>query len=57
MGVATTLIFWGSEIIFNLLFKADIVKYIGAAVGLTIGYIIKYQLDKRFVFNTAMRVG
>ena len=25
-------------------------KYIGAVIGLSIGYIIKYFLDKRFVF-------
>jgi putative flippase GtrA len=55
MGVVTTLIFWGSEILFNGLFEADNAKYVGAAVGLTVGYIIKYQLDKAFVFNTTKR--
>ncbi len=50
MGVVTTFIFWGTEILFNHLFAADYAKYIGGAIGLTIGYITKYQLDKRFVF-------
>jgi putative flippase GtrA len=26
-------------------------RYTGAVIGLAIGYIIKYLLDKRFVFN------
>jgi putative flippase GtrA len=51
MGVVTTLIFWGFEISFNHFFRADGAKYIGAVIGLTIGYVIKYNLDKRFVFN------
>lgn len=50
-GVFTTLIFWGTEIFFDLIFKYDFAKYIGAIVGLTIGYIIKFILDKKFVFN------
>jgi putative flippase GtrA len=51
MGVFTTLIFWGSELIFNACFKGQMAKYIGAIIGLTIGYITKYRLDKKFVFN------
>lgn len=50
MGVFTTIIFWGMEIGFDLIFKSDYSKYIGAIIGLSIGYIIKYFLDKRFVF-------
>ncbi len=51
MGVFTTLVFWVSELSFNYLFRFNESKYIGAAVGLTIGYITKYFLDKRFVFR------
>ncbi len=51
MGVVTTLIFWGSELLFNHLFSFPEAKFIGAVVGLTIGYITKYNLDKRFVFR------
>jgi putative flippase GtrA len=52
MGVITTLIFWGSEILFDLLWQIPEAKYIGAIIGLSIGYVTKYQLDKRFVFKS-----
>jgi len=48
MGVFTTIIFWGFEIIFDKFWN---MKYIGAIIGLSIGYIIKYNLDKKFVFK------
>ena len=50
MGVFTTMIFWGAEIAFNTLFQDPNAKYVGALIGLTIGYIIKYFLDKKYVF-------
>jgi putative flippase GtrA len=50
MGVFTTAIFWGTEYAFHLIFTTDVMRYIGGVLGLTIGYYIKYQLDKRFVF-------
>lgn len=50
MGVFTTFIFWGFEIGFDYMFGGEIAKYIGAVIGLSIGYIVKYYLDKRFVF-------
>ncbi len=50
MGVVTTLIFWGFELSFNALFSGRPAKFVGATIGLTIGYLIKYRLDKRFVF-------
>ncbi len=50
MGVFTTAIFWGTEYAFHLLFATDVMRYIGGVLGLSIGYYIKYQLDKRFVF-------
>ena len=49
-GVFTTIIFWGTEIAFNYLLQAPSAKYIGAVLGLTIGYVIKYFLDKKYVF-------
>ncbi len=51
MGIVTTLIFWGTELLFHHLFDFPQAKYLGAAVGLTVGYIMKYHLDKRFVFR------
>lgn len=54
MGVFTTFIFWGFEIGFDYIFKSEVAKYIGAIIGLSIGYIIKYFLDKKFVFKGEM---
>ena len=51
MGVITTLIFWGFELAFNALFPYAEAKYVGAILGLSVGYIIKYRLDKKFVFQ------
>ena len=51
MGVFTTIIFWGFEIGFDYIFQGEIAKYIGALIGLAIGYIVKYNLDKKFVFK------
>jgi len=50
-GVFTTVIFWGIELLFNILLDFDAAKYIGAIVGLSIGYVCKYYLDKSFVFS------
>lgn len=52
MGVVTTLIFWGTETAFWLLWRTDLMREAGAVLGLTVGYVIKYQLDRRFVFET-----
>ncbi|HPD00913.1 MAG TPA: GtrA family protein [Acetivibrio sp.] len=50
MGIFTTLIYWVFELSFDFLFDYESAKYIGALIGLSMGYVIKYQLDKRFVF-------
>lgn len=50
VGVFTTLIFWGFEILFHTLFEHSMSKFAGAIIGLSIGYILKYNLDKKFVF-------
>ncbi|ABB44495.1 conserved hypothetical protein [Sulfurimonas denitrificans DSM 1251] len=51
MGVFTTFIFWGFEIGFDALFIDENAKYVGAVIGLSIGYVVKYFLDKKFVFK------
>ena len=51
MGVFTTLLFWGIEYVFHMVFQTNAMRYVGGAIGLTIGNIIKYHLDKRFVFR------
>ena len=52
MGVLTTAIFWGSETAFWLIWGNDTMRELGAVLGLTIGYKVKYQLDRRFVFTS-----
>lgn len=49
-GVATTSIFWGFEFGFDYAFQAKEMRYLGGVIGLIIGYVIKYCLDKRYVF-------
>lgn len=51
MGVFTTAIFWGIEFAFHHFFGTDGMRYLGGAIGLTVGSYIKYHLDKRFVFK------
>jgi putative flippase GtrA len=51
MGVFTTIPFFASEMFFNYFFSHEGAKYLGAVIGLTIGYVSKYFLDKNFVFR------
>ena len=51
MGVFTTLIFWGTEIAFDAMGDEPWLRYLGAVIGLSIGYVTKYYLDRRFVFR------
>jgi putative flippase GtrA len=51
MGVVTTFVFWGFELAFDALFRHPSAKYAGAVIGLTIGYLIKFLLDRKFVFK------
>jgi putative flippase GtrA len=50
MGVATTFVFWGVEYAFHWYFASELMRYVGGVIGLAIGYVIKYFLDKRYVF-------
>ena len=50
LGGFTTAIFWGIEWGFHVAFGTDTMRYVGGAIGLTIGNILKYHLDKHFVF-------
>ena len=51
MGIFTTMIFWGTELLFDALSDAKEMRFFGAVLGLGIGYFLKYKLDKRFVFR------
>ena len=50
MVVATTVLFWITEYTFDQWFETKTMRYVGAVIGLSIGYATKYYLDKRFVF-------
>lgn len=50
MGIFTTTIFWWFEWYFESKWGIQ-ARYLGGALGLTIGYFVKYRLDKRFVFR------
>ena len=53
MGLVTTALFWGTETAFWLLWGTDAMRELGAILGLSVGYVVKYHLDKRFVFSRA----
>lgn len=52
MGILTTFIFWSFEFGFHYIFETKEMRYLGGIIGLMIGYICKYYLDKKFVFKT-----
>lgn len=51
MGVFTTIIFWSTETIFWIYWQTDFMREFGAVIGLGVGYIIKYNLDRLYVFK------
>lgn len=51
MGIATTSVFWGAEFGFQFLFETKMMRYLGGVVGLAIGYLISFALEKRYVFR------
>ncbi len=52
MGIVTTVIFWVTETAFWTIWGTDFARELGAVIGLSVGYITKYQLDRRFVFRS-----
>lgn len=53
MGIATTVIFWGMVAVFWLVWGTDLARITGAVLGLSIGYVTKFWLDRRYVFTDA----
>ena len=51
MGVFTTGIFWGTEMSFFYVFEFAGAHYVGGALGLAVGYTVKYLLDRKYVFK------
>lgn len=56
MGVVTTVIFWGTEMLFYTYVPIEHAQYLGGVIGLAIGYIVKYWLDKKYVFQNAQGI-
>jgi putative flippase GtrA len=50
MGLVTTAVFWGFEFGADAIFHTEAARFIGGAIGLAIGYVVKYRLDKKYVF-------
>ena len=55
MGIVTTMIFWGFEAGFWYVWRSDMMRVLGEVIGLAIGYVVKYELDRRFVFTPSDR--
>lgn len=56
MGLVTTAIFWGTETAFWLIWGTDLMREVGAVLGLSVGYVTKYLLDRRYVFADSTRL-
>lgn len=54
MGLVTTAIFWSTETSFWYIWHTDFMRELGAVLGLAVGYVVKYNLDRRFVFTDAV---
>lgn len=52
-GLFTTAIFWGTELLFAAMSPLQWVHFLGGLLGLIMGYIVKYRLDRRFVFQVS----
>ena len=52
IGGLLTSVFCVFEVAFDVLFDSEYAKYIGAAIGLTIGYTSKFYRDRKFVFQS-----
>lgn len=50
-SIFTTIVFWAIELWFSYYVNINYSEYLGALVGLTLGYSLKYLLDKQLVFN------
>lgn len=57
MGLVTTAIFWGAETAFWLIWRTDLMREAGAVLGLMVGYVVKYNLDRRYVFTDSRLAG
>ncbi|MDU8912342.1 GtrA family protein [Aestuariicoccus sp. MJ-SS9] len=56
-GIGTTLLFWGFETAFWMIWQTHPMRELGALIGLALGYLVKFNLDRRFVFQAPGRSG
>ena len=54
MGLIPTLIFWGIEYSFHFIYGTDFMRYLGGIFGLSLGFFVKYQLDRKYVFVNSL---
>lgn len=54
-GILTTAVFWAFELTFHHVFETREMRYVGGAIGLAFGYLTKYQLDRKYVFDQERR--
>lgn len=52
-GILTTAIFWSCELLCAALDSEGLLPLLGGALGLAMGYALKYRLDRRFAFARA----
>ena len=50
-GFFTTIIFWGMESLFYFIYSTSFARELGAIIGLSVGYFLKFRLDKKYVFQ------
>lgn len=56
LSIFTTTIFLTIEYGFHLIFSNDMLRYLGGAIGLVLGCIVKYHLDKKYVFKSLQAI-
>jgi putative flippase GtrA len=54
-AILTTIVFWSMELGFLAVGGTPAWKYVGGALGLSIGYTLKYFLDRHLVFRETAR--
>jgi putative flippase GtrA len=55
LGLITTAVFWLAEWLGHQWLPQSHGRYLGGALGLTLGYTLKYWMDRRWVFTPAAK--
>ena len=51
IGACITPVIWVAEVTFLNIFGTVFMRDVGALLGIALAYLIKYEVDKRFVFS------